>query len=156
MKGQTRGVVAPLIKLVIFLIVTTFATYVLGATIANASYGSTYTYKADFTDVSGLQPGDDVRIAGVRVGSISGVKIVNHDTAQVSFTVEKSRPLPTSVIAQLRYRNLVGQRYLDIEQGPGEDKHHAQARSGHPGDADPPRGRPHRPVPGIPAAVPGT
>lgn len=116
---SSRSFVAPLVKLVVFLIVTAAATYVLGATIANTGYGSTETYRADFTDVSGLQTGDDVRIAGVRVGSVTGIKIVWHDTAQVSFSVAKSRPLPTSVIAQLRYRNLIGQRYLDIEQGPG-------------------------------------
>jgi phospholipid/cholesterol/gamma-HCH transport system substrate-binding protein len=114
-----RGTIAPLIKLIVFLVITAFATYVLGATIANSSYGATRTYRADFTDASGLQVGDDVRIAGVRVGSISGIKIVNHDTARVSFTVAKDRTLPTSVIAQLRYRNLVGQRYLDVEHGPG-------------------------------------
>jgi phospholipid/cholesterol/gamma-HCH transport system substrate-binding protein len=119
MKGSSRRLAGPLVKLAIFLVVTSFATYVLGATIANSSYGATHTYRANFSDVSGLQVGDDVRIAGVRVGSISGIKIVHHDTAQVSFTVQKSRTLPTSVIAQLRYRNLVGQRYLDVEQGSG-------------------------------------
>lgn len=115
-----RGVLSPLIKLIVFLVVTAFATYVLGATIANSSYGATRTYRADFSDASGLQVGDDVRIAGVRVGSISNIKIVKHDTAEVSFTVTKDRSVPTSVIAQLRYRNLVGQRYLDIQHGPGD------------------------------------
>jgi phospholipid/cholesterol/gamma-HCH transport system substrate-binding protein len=114
-----RGVISPLIKLVVFLIVTAFATYVLGTTIANSSYGATHSYSADFRDVSGLTVGDDVRIAGVRVGSITGIKIVQHNTAQVAFSVTKSTQLPTSVIAQLRYRNLIGQRYLDIEYGPG-------------------------------------
>jgi phospholipid/cholesterol/gamma-HCH transport system substrate-binding protein len=119
-----RGTLAPLIKLIVFLVVTAFATYVLGATIANSSYGATKTYRADFSDASGLQVGDDVRIAGVRVGSISDIKIVQPDrtqkpAARVSFTVAKSRALPTSIIAQLRYRNLVGQRYLDIQHGPG-------------------------------------
>jgi phospholipid/cholesterol/gamma-HCH transport system substrate-binding protein len=118
--SQVRGVASPLIKLVIFLVVTAFATYVLGATIANSSYGATTTYKADFSDASGLQVGDDVRIAGVRVGSITDIKVVHHDTARVSFSVSKSSKLPVSVIAQLRYRNLVGQRYLDIEHGPGD------------------------------------
>jgi phospholipid/cholesterol/gamma-HCH transport system substrate-binding protein len=60
-----------------------------------------------------------VRIAGVRVGSINDITIVNHNTAEVSFSVSKSRSLPTSVLAKLRYRNLVGQRYLDIQDGPG-------------------------------------
>lgn len=115
-----RGLLSPLIKLVVFLIVTSFATYVLGATIANTSYGSTNSYKAIFTDASGLTHGDDVRIAGVRVGTVSGIKIVKHNLAQVSFTVVKSRPLPDSSEITLRYRNLVGQRYLDITQGAGD------------------------------------
>lgn len=115
-----RGLLSPLIKLVIFLIVTAFATYVLGATIANTTYGATKSYKAIFTDVAGLSVGDDVRIAGVRVGTVHEIKIVKHDLAQISFTVVKDRPLPRSTEAHLRYRNLVGQRYLDIEQGPGD------------------------------------
>lgn len=119
-----KGLLSPLIKLLVFLVVTAFATYVLGATIANSSYGATQTYRADFTDVSGLQVGDDVRIAGVRVGSITDIALVQPDKrrtpdARVSFTVAKSTSIPTSVIAQLRYRNLVGQRYLDVEPGPG-------------------------------------
>ena len=115
-----RGLLSPLIKLVIFLIVTIFATYVLGATIANTSYGSTVKYKAMFTDVAGLTAGDDVRVAGVRVGTVTGIKIVKQNFAQVSFTVIKSRPLPKSTLAHLRYRNLVGQRYLDLSQGAGD------------------------------------
>ncbi|MGI8760681.1 MAG: MCE family protein [Jatrophihabitantaceae bacterium] len=114
-----RGLLSPLIKLIVFLVITAVATYVLGATIANTSFGSTNTYRADFTDASGLTPGDDVRIAGVRVGTVTDIQIVRHDTAEVSFAVATQRPLPTSVIAKLRYRNLVGQRYLDIEPGPG-------------------------------------
>jgi phospholipid/cholesterol/gamma-HCH transport system substrate-binding protein len=118
-----RGWVAPFIKLVIFLVITAIFTYVLGATIANKSFGSTYTYKADFTDVTGLNQGDDVRIAGVRVGTVGAIQILprpgNTSVAQVTFTVQKSRSLPMSVTAALRYRNLVGQRYIDVERGPG-------------------------------------
>ena len=130
MRTGSRGFIAPLIKLAIFLVVTSFATYVLATTIANTSYGATTTYKADFTDVSNLQVGDDVRIAGVRVGTVSNVSIVKQDgtgcrpdhgsfCAQVSFAVAKSRPLPASVQVAVRYRNLIGQRYLDVSQGAG-------------------------------------
>jgi len=120
-----RGLLAPLIKLVIFLLVTTSATYVLAATIANSSFGSTNTYKADFTDAAGLNVGDDVRVAGVRVGTVSDIKLeyekeTSKRIAQVTFTVDKSRPLPKSVDITLRYRNLVGQRYIDIAQGTGD------------------------------------
>ncbi|MCZ4500314.1 MAG: Phospholipid/cholesterol/gamma-HCH transport system substrate-binding protein [Marmoricola sp.] len=119
------GLLAPLIKLVAFLVVTSFATYVLAATIANTSFGATRTYHAYFTDASGLQVGDDVRVAGVRVGTVSSISVVRENidhskfVAKVGFSVAKSRPLPTGVQINLRYRNLVGQRYLDVEQGAG-------------------------------------
>jgi phospholipid/cholesterol/gamma-HCH transport system substrate-binding protein len=115
-----RGLLSPLIKLVMFLVVTSLATYVLAATIANTSFGETESYKANFTDASGLQLGDDVRVAGVRVGSVEGIKIVDKNIAQVKFSLSKDRPLPTSARAKLRYRNLVGQRYIDISAGPGD------------------------------------
>lgn len=124
-----RGLLSPLIKLVVFIVVTAAFTYVLGATISNQAYGATETYSADFTDVTGMQEGDDVRIAGVRVGTVDAIQIIqgkkqvdgSHgvSTARVTFTVQKSRPLPKDVTVQSRYRNLVGQRYLDVEQGPG-------------------------------------
>jgi phospholipid/cholesterol/gamma-HCH transport system substrate-binding protein len=117
-----RGLLAPLIKLVTFLVITALATYVLAATIANSSYGAAVSYKAEFTDVTGLNLGDDIRIAGVRVGTVTGISIkkkASGSDAIVSFTVQKSRTLPKSVTAHLRYRNLVGQRYIDIEQGAG-------------------------------------
>jgi phospholipid/cholesterol/gamma-HCH transport system substrate-binding protein len=114
-----RGLLSPLVKLLVFLVVTLTATYVLAQTISNADYGRATTYRADFTDVTGLQDGDDVRIAGVRVGSITQIKIVDHDTAEISFTVQSSRAVPKSAIATLKFRNLLGERYLDISLGPG-------------------------------------
>jgi phospholipid/cholesterol/gamma-HCH transport system substrate-binding protein len=115
-----RGLLAPLVKLSIFLVVTIAATYLLAVTIANKNSGSTTSYKAIFTDVTSLNVGDDVRIAGVRVGSVTGLKIVNHNQAQVSFSVAKSRSLPKSTIAKIRYRNLIGQRFLEIDNGAGD------------------------------------
>ena len=115
-----RGLLAPMVKLSIFLVVTIMATYLLAVTIANKTGGSTTSYKAIFTDVTSLNVGDDVRIAGVRVGSITGLKIVNRNQAEVSFTVAKSRSLPVSSIAEIRYRNLIGQRFLEIDDGAGD------------------------------------
>ena len=79
-----RGLLAPLIKLIAFLVVTFFATYVLATTIANTNYGSTKTYRAWFTDTEGLSSGDDVRIAGVRVGTISGIKLARNPATPTS------------------------------------------------------------------------
>lgn len=122
-----RGLLSPLIKLVAFLVVTAMATYVLGATITNAGYGKSTSYYGIFHDATGLLIGDDVRVSGVRVGTVQGIKLIrepgtaNPNTApfvaQVKFNVSVDRPLSAWTRAKLRFRNLVGQRYLAIEQG---------------------------------------
>jgi phospholipid/cholesterol/gamma-HCH transport system substrate-binding protein len=111
------------VKLLIFVIVTTLATGVLAVTIANARFGSTRTYRAVFTDAAGLLDGDDVRVAGVRIGEVKKIELYQGRQAAVTFTVAKQGPfsqgMPRSTMAAIRYRNLVGQRYLTLSQGPG-------------------------------------
>jgi phospholipid/cholesterol/gamma-HCH transport system substrate-binding protein len=107
------------VKLVIFVIVTTLATSLLVVTIGNLSFGDTTDYKAVFSDVTGLNEGDDVRIAGVRVGSVTDIEIADRENALVSFDVSSSAPLTSATLATIRYRNLVGQRYVALTEGTG-------------------------------------
>jgi len=114
-----------LVKLVVFAVVTVLATGVLAATIGNIRLGGTTTYHAMFTDATGLQTGDDVRIAGVRVGEVDGVGVADGPTralARVTFTVDSDRTLPQSTRALIRYRNLVGQRYVALSEGAGASR----------------------------------
>jgi phospholipid/cholesterol/gamma-HCH transport system substrate-binding protein len=115
-----RGLAAPLTKLIIFVVITVAATGVLGVTIANANFGPTSDYTARFTDVTSLNTGDDVRIAGVKVGAVTSINIVDRRQAEVGFTVQGDVRLPASVTATIKYRNLVGQRYIALGQGPGD------------------------------------
>jgi len=114
-----RGVLAPLTKLIVFTVVTALATGLLALTIANVTLTGRSGYLARFTDVSGLLVGDDVRIAGVRVGSVEAIELVDRRIAQVSFSVDSGQRLPASVTASVLYRNLIGQRYLALERGVG-------------------------------------
>jgi phospholipid/cholesterol/gamma-HCH transport system substrate-binding protein len=113
---QTRG---DLVKLIIFILVTTLSTGVLVVLIGNISFQSSRDYKAVFSDATGVVKGDDIRIAGVKVGSVKKVEIVNQTQALVSFTVAKSSIVTKSSTATVRYRNLVGQRYIQMTQGVG-------------------------------------
>jgi phospholipid/cholesterol/gamma-HCH transport system substrate-binding protein len=112
-----RGLLAPLIKLSIFVVVTVLFTTILGISIANINTTSTNAYKARFTDATLLLPNDDVRIAGVRVGQVKDVKIVDKRQAEVEFEVDSGRTLPAGVTAQIKFRNLVGQRYVSLGEG---------------------------------------
>jgi phospholipid/cholesterol/gamma-HCH transport system substrate-binding protein len=61
-----------------------------------------------------------VRIAGVKVGQVDSISIVDRRQAEVKFTVEDDVTLPASVTATIKYRNLVGQRYIALTQGAGD------------------------------------
>src|SRR5581483_12462019 len=110
--------VKPLLKLLVFAAVTLTLTALLAGQLGSLSFGGT-GYRARFTDVTGVLPGDDVRIAGVKVGQVTRVRLVDNGTAELSFTVDGAVPLPAGVRAAVRYRNLIGQRYLALTEGPG-------------------------------------
>nr|BFE62019.1 MCE family protein [Dactylosporangium thailandense] len=107
-----------LLKLGAFAAVTILLTALLAQTLGAFSGGGT-RYRARFTDVTGLLAGDDVRIAGVKVGEVSDIRVADNRIAEVAFTVDDDIPLTTSVRATIRYRNLVGQRYVALSEGPG-------------------------------------
>ncbi|MFI5486090.1 MCE family protein [Micromonospora echinaurantiaca] len=113
------GTIRPLVKLLVFAAVTLLLTALLAQTLGAFPAGGV-TYRARFTDVTGLLPGDDVRIAGVRVGRVADIRVVDDTVAEVEFTLTEDVPLATGVRAAIRYRNLVGQRYLALTEGPGE------------------------------------
>jgi phospholipid/cholesterol/gamma-HCH transport system substrate-binding protein len=114
-----RSVVGPIIKMTIFAIVTITLTALLGATIANSNFGGTSSYRARFADASGLKPGDDVRILGVKVGTVDSLSVVDDKVAEVRFDIDAGRRIPASATAVIKYRNLVGQRYLALGMGTG-------------------------------------
>ncbi|MFI1398040.1 MCE family protein [Streptomyces sp. NPDC020681] len=111
---------SPLIKFSLFAVVTVLATALLAATIVNVSFTPEHTYKAVFSDVTSLEEGDDIRVAGVRVGEVKDVAIKDRTLAEVTFSVTRDRPLLTSTGAVIRYRNLVGQRYIALTEGAGD------------------------------------
>ncbi|WP_296602623.1 MCE family protein [Nocardioides sp.] len=122
MKILDKRTTSDLVKLTIFIVVTTLATSVLVATIGNITFAGHRSYSAEFVDATGVVKGDDVRIAGVKVGTVDNVEVVDRTRARVSFSVEDSTTISKATHVAIRYRNLVGQRYLSLtdEIGDGE------------------------------------
>lgn len=117
MSNSVRSITPALVKITIFAVVTVLLTGALGATIVSANFGPQSGYTAVFSSASGLGAGDDVRIAGVRVGEVTSVETVEVDgetRAKARFTIRRGRKLPVLVTATVRYKNLIGQRYLDL------------------------------------------
>ncbi|GGV24591.1 ABC transporter substrate-binding protein [Streptomyces longisporoflavus] len=118
MSGQ-RSLTGPAVKSLIFVVVTALATTVLALSVSGGDAGGTRSYKAWFTDATGLNEGDSVRVAGVEVGRVSSVEIVQRRYAQVEFTLDGERRVPASATASIKYLNMLGQRFVDLGRGAG-------------------------------------
>ena len=76
-------------------------------------------YNADFTNVSGLKNGQFVRIAGVEVGKVKAMSIKPDNTVEVMFSADPSVVLTEGTRAVIRYDDLIGGRYMALEEGAG-------------------------------------
>jgi len=108
--------------LAVFLVLTVGTTAILFSTIASSTPQDAVEYRAVFSDATRLLPGDDVRIAGVKVGRVERVELGSANTADVGFTVRRSIHLPSTTIATIRYRDLVGSRYVSLADNPSAKK----------------------------------
>ncbi|RAU98428.1 MlaD family protein [Mycolicibacter senuensis] len=111
----------PLIGLSVFMVVAMVLTWLVYATLRRDVAGATTPYAAVFTDVYGLREGDDVRMAGVRVGRVEKVELDGEPAgppkAKVSFIVQSDQKLYGNTVASVTYQNIIGQRYLGLSLG---------------------------------------
>ncbi|WP_197373340.1 MlaD family protein [Mycolicibacterium baixiangningiae] len=105
-----------LVGLSLFMVVSVALTWLVYVTLRRDVAGSTVAYEAMFTDVFGLRDGDDVRMAGVRVGRVENIELQGH-LAKVSFMVQSDQQLLGTTVASVTYQNIVGQRYLGLSLG---------------------------------------
>lgn len=81
--------------------------------------GGGRTYSAAFSEAGGLKPGDEVRIAGVKVGKVDGVSL-DGDHVKVRFTITTGAVFGDETVASIRVKTILGAKYLSLEpKGPG-------------------------------------
>ena len=104
------------IKLAIFTVFTVLITFGLASIIGNISFFSeTYEIKAVFSDATGILRGDLVKIAGVNIGKVTGFEVDNGE-ATVTMVVNGKYTIPENVRVEIKYRNLLGQRIINLER----------------------------------------
>ncbi|MGZ8818678.1 MAG: virulence factor Mce family protein [Mycobacterium sp.] len=108
------------VRLAVFLVICLLGVFGLFAVFGEMRFGeATKGYRAEFTNVTGLENGDFVRIAGVEVGKVEKVAIQPDTTALVEFTADESVVLTEGSRAVIRYDDLIGGRYLALQEGAG-------------------------------------
>lgn len=103
----------------VFAIIAIVVSYTIYSTLQRSVTGKTHSYSAVFSDVLGLRVGDDVRMAGVRVGRVDKIDFAGDYKARIDFRLQDDQHPTTSTKALVRYQNLIGQRYVALM--PGKD-----------------------------------
>jgi len=107
------------LRLTVFVVVCALGAFGLIAIFAQLRFQEEDTYHAIFTSVTGLENGNFVRIAGVEVGKVKHVSVRDDSTVLVKFSADRSVVLTEGSRAIIRYDNLIGGRYLALEEGAG-------------------------------------
>ncbi|QLL06146.1 MCE family protein [Mycobacterium vicinigordonae] len=113
------GLVGALWRLAIFVMVCAVGTFALFMTFGQFRFQHENSYNATFTNVSGLKQGDFVRIAGVEVGKVKHIAIQADNTVRVNFSADDTVVLTRSSKALIRWDNIIGDRYLELQEGAG-------------------------------------
>jgi phospholipid/cholesterol/gamma-HCH transport system substrate-binding protein len=109
------------IKLGIVSLVLLLITVAIVVVFGQMRFNRTNSYSAEFSNASGLRDGQFVRASGVEVGKVKKVRLVDGGKrVWVDFDVDRSIPLYQSATAQIRYLDLIGDRYLELKRGEGE------------------------------------
>lgn len=78
---------------------------------------TTREIKAVFDDVAGLDDESAVRIAGVRKGHVTDIKVRPDGSAEVTMTVDDDVPLHADATAHVANLGLLGEKYIELEPG---------------------------------------
>jgi phospholipid/cholesterol/gamma-HCH transport system substrate-binding protein len=102
-----------------FTVVCLVFTFALIAVFGQLRFEDRADYHAVFTNISGLKSGNFVRIAGAEVGKVGDINLHRDGTVSIDFAIDKGLRLTEGTRAVVRYENLIGDRFLALEEGAG-------------------------------------
>jgi phospholipid/cholesterol/gamma-HCH transport system substrate-binding protein len=114
-----RSLTGTLWRVAIFLVVCTLGIVAIIAIFGQLRFQSEKTYNAVFSSVSGLKDGNFVRIAGVEVGKVRKITVLDDAKVNVQFATNNSVVLTEGTRAVIKYQNVVGDRFMALEEGAG-------------------------------------
>jgi phospholipid/cholesterol/gamma-HCH transport system substrate-binding protein len=109
-----------LIKVLALVVVTVVMGGLLVVEFDNVQFQSDHTYRALFTNVSGLQTGDYVKAAGVDVGRVNSLQLQRNNQILVTFTASTNVPVTRDTTLTVRYQDMLGNRYMEIDKPTGQ------------------------------------
>ena len=108
--------VVGIISIVAIAVATTFAFFIDRIPMVKQSY----EVKAEFKDGAGLQSENQVRVAGIKVGTVAGIELVE-DRVVVTLEIDNGTEVPKDAFAEIKLATLLGTKFVDLEGKGGGD-----------------------------------
>jgi phospholipid/cholesterol/gamma-HCH transport system substrate-binding protein len=116
MKSTATAIKLGIVSLVLLLITVSIV-----VVFAQMRFNRTNSYSAEFNNASGLRNGQFVRASGVEIGKVKEVRLIDGGQhVLVNLDVDRAQPLYQSTTAQIRYLDLLGNRYVELKRGEGD------------------------------------
>ncbi len=116
MKANLRGTIG---RLAAFVVVCALSAFAMLMVFGQWRFAPEKSYRAEFSDAGGLKAGDFVRIGGVEVGKVKRMSILDNGIVVAEFSTDDTVVLTEGTKALIRYDNLYGGRYLELQEGAG-------------------------------------
>lgn len=117
-----RNMIETVMGGVVLLVAVAFVVFAFRSSNLGSGAGDGYEVLVSFDDASGLSSGTDVRMAGVKIGTVTAQRL-NPDTyfAEVTLGISETVRLPTDTSARIIPDGLLGGNYVALEPGGAED-----------------------------------
>lgn len=115
-----RSVIETVLGALVLLIAGVFLFY--SYEVAQVSTDGGYEVSADFSTIGGLSSGDSVQISGVKIGTVTDVKLDSETyLARVFMSIDSDYQLPLDTAALISSESLLGGQYLELQPGAEEE-----------------------------------
>ncbi|HUL05979.1 MAG TPA: outer membrane lipid asymmetry maintenance protein MlaD [Candidatus Acidoferrum sp.] len=114
-----RNVIETIMGAVVLIVAVVFLVFAYSSSSSGTVSG--YAVTARFNNISGINPGTDVRLSGIKVGSVIDTTLDTNDyTALVSLSIKDTVKLPTDTALRVWSDGLLSPSYLDLQPGADE------------------------------------
>jgi phospholipid/cholesterol/gamma-HCH transport system substrate-binding protein len=121
-RSSALAIRGPLVRIGLFFGFTAITLTILVLQFGNIRFDSSNTYQAVVSSTSGLKSNEAVLIAGYEVGKVTKIETTPDNQGLITFTVPTKYPVYKSTRAMVRYKNLTGDHFLQLAEGPGSNE----------------------------------
>ena len=112
MKGEVRDILVGSLTLVVLVVVS-----IMSFAKSDIADVGTYDITAAFSRIDGLLLGDEVRMAGIKIGTVAKEKLTENYRAVLTLRLNSSVQLPKDTSAAIQTEGLFGSKFIELEPG---------------------------------------